>query len=221
MSEKKQILYEHTSYNTEEMVKRSNSFYHWLDKRRTVREFSSEKFPLEIIFRIIEAANTAPSGANKQPWHFCVIENPETKKAIREAAEQEEKENYQRRMSAEWLNDLEPIGTDENKPFLEEAPYLIVVMKKAYGLNEDGERLTHYYVNESVGIACGMLLAAIHNAGLVAVTHTPSPMMFLKRILDRPKNEQPFLLIPVGKPKEGAQVPAIRRKTIKEITSYY
>lgn len=221
MSEIKQILYEHTPYNTEEMVKRSDSFYHWLNKRRTVREFSSEKFPLEIIFRIIEAANTAPSGANKQPWHFCVIENSETKKAIREAAEQEERENYQRRMSAEWLNDLEPLGTDENKPFLEEAPYLIVVMKKAYGLNEDGERLTHYYVNESVGIACGMLLAAIHNAGLVAVTHTPSPMMFLKRILDRPKNEQPYLLIPVGKPKEGAQVPSIRRKTIKEITTYY
>jgi nitroreductase len=221
MEEKRFNVYEHPTYREEEMLKRSTDFYQWLDSRRTVREFSTETFPVEVIHQIIRAANTAPSGAHKQPWHFCVISDPAIKKKIREAAENEERENYERRMSDKWLEDLKPLGTDANKPFLEEAPYLIVVMKKAYGLSKSGERDTHYYVNESVGIASGMLLAAIHHAGLVAVTHTPSPMMFLKRILGRPKNEQPFLLIPVGKIKEGTTVPDLKRKDLNEITSFY
>lgn len=215
------ISYTHPTYNADEMLRRATAFYKWLDSRRTVREFSSEPFPIEVIHQIIRAASTAPSGAHKQPWHFCVVSDPSTKKQIREAAEKEERENYERRMSEEWLEDLKPIGTDANKPFLEEAPYLIVVMKKAYGLNDAGEKQTHYYVNESVGLASGMLLSAIHHAGLVAVTHTPSPMMFLKRILGRPKNEQPYLLIPVGKPKEDTTVPDLKRKGLNEIASFY
>ena len=221
MKHQDSIAYAHPTYEAEEMMKRSTAFYKWLNQRRTVREFSKEEFPVEVIHQIIRAASTAPSGANKQPWHFCVVSDKNVKKKIRQAAEAEEQENYTRRMSDEWLEDLKPIGTDAIKPFLEDAPFLIVVMKQSYGLSGAGDKETHYYVNESVGIASGMLLAAIHYAGLVAVTHTPSPMMFLKRILNRPKNEQPFLLIPVGKPKEETEVPNIKRKTLSGIASFY
>lgn len=214
------IPYARETYPPEEMIQRSDEFYQWLDSRRTVREFSSEPVPREVIDNIIRSASTAPSGAHKQPWTFCVVSDPEMKRKIRIAAEKEEYENYHRRMSEEWLRDLAPIGTDHHKPFLETVPYLIVVMKKAYEMDGNTKQNT-YYVNESVGLACGMLLAAIHHAGLVALTHTPSPMIFLKRILNRPKNEQPFLLIPVGKPAEQMTVPNLTRKTLEQITAYY
>jgi len=169
---------------------------------------------------IIMAASTAPSGAHKQPWTFCLVSNPELKRDIREAAEQEEYENYNGRMSDEWLDDLKTFGTDWHKPFLETAPYLIVIFKKAYEL-EGGKRCKNYYVNESVGLAAGFLLAGIHNAGLAALTHTPSPMNFLQRILKRPENERPFLLIPVGYPADDAQVPDLSRKEKQEVLIHY
>lgn len=215
------IPYQREVFSNEEMIEKSNSYFEWIDKRRTVRDFSSKSFPIEIIQNIVKAASTAPSGAHKQPWTFCVVSDPEMKKKIREAAEKEEYENYHRRMSDEWLKDLEPFATNHIKEFLEIAPYLIVVMKKSYDIEEEGEKRTNYYVNESVGLAAGFLLAAIHEAGLVALTHTPSPMMFLKRLLDRPKNEQPFLLIPVGLPTDNVEVPDIRRKPLEDVIAYY
>ncbi len=214
------IPYTMPEYTDEERIQRSYSFYEFLDSRRSVRHFSTESIPEEVIHNIIKAASTAPSGAHKQPWTFCVISSPEVKKQIREAAEKEEYENYHRRMSNEWLKDLKPMGTNHIKPYLEHAPYLIVVMKKSYEA-VNGEKANTYYANESVGIACGMLLAAIHNAGLVALTHTPSPMIFLKRILNRPKEEQPFLLIPVGKPSTDARVPDLSRKALNAVVASY
>ena len=204
----------------EEMLRRSREFYQLMDRRRTVRDFSDKPVPLEIIEQIILAASSAPSGANKQPWTFCVVSAPELKRRIREAAEKEEYENYHSRMSEEWLADLEPFGTDWHKPFLETAPYLIVVFKKAYDL-ADGVKKKNYYVNESVGLATGFLLAAIHNAGLASLTHTPSPMNFLQEILGRPENERPFLLIPVGYPAENARVPDINRKELGDVMVVY
>ena len=216
------IPYEGTTYPDSEMLDRSHQFYNWMDQRRSVRDYSEKPVPKEIIEHIVMSASTAPSGAHKQPWTFCLIskKNPELRKKIREAAEKEERENYETRMSQRWLNDLKPMGTDAVKPFLEEAPWLIVVFKRAYELVGD-QRNNNYYVNESVGIACGMLLTAIHNAGLVALTHTPSPMNFLANILDRPHNERAFLLIPVGYPKENAQIPDLKRKTLSEVVEYY
>ena len=216
------IPYEGTTYPDDEMLERSHQFYNWMDQRRSVRDYSEKPVPKEIIEHIVMSASTAPSGAHKQPWTFCLIskKNPELRKKIREAAEKEERENYETRMSQRWLNDLKPMGTDAVKPFLEEAPWLIVVFKRAYELVGD-QRNNNYYVNESVGIACGMLLTAIHNAGLVALTHTPSPMNFLANILDRPHNERAFLLIPVGYPKENAQIPDLKRKTLSEVVEYY
>ena len=214
------IPYQPTVFTEKEMEQRALEFYQWLDTRRSVRMFSDEPIPIEVVNNIIRAASTAPSGAHKQPWNFCVISDPKVKKQIREAAEKEEYENYNRRMNEEWLGDLKPFGTNYIKSYLEHAPYLIVVMKKAFEMEEGKKRQT-YYVNESVGIACGLLLAAIHNVGLVALTHTPSPMIFLKRILNRPKEEQPFLLIPVGKPAKNTMVPDIKRKHLEGITSYY
>ena len=201
-------------------INRSKDFYQWLDERRSVREFSDKEVPLEVIENILKAASTAPSGAHKQPWSFCVITNSEIKRKIRIAAEAEEKESYESRMSDRWLKDLEPFGTNWEKPFIEVAPYIIVVFKRAYEVI-DGEKRNNYYVNESVGLACGMLLAAIHNAGLVGLTHTPSPMNFLTKILDRPENERPFLLIPVGYPATDAMVPDIQRKELNEIMFRY
>lgn len=192
-----------------------------MDQRRSLRQFSDRPVPKEVIEHIIMTASSAPSGAHKQPWTFCVVSDPAVKKAIREAAEEEEYISYNGRMSEEWLKDLEPFDTDWNKPFLEIAPWLIIVFKKAYDLDEEGKKLKNYYVNESVGIASGFLLAAIHQAGLVSLTHTPSPMNFLQKLLNRPDNERPFLLIPVGYPAEDAQVPVLDRKKAEEVIVYY
>ncbi|MEM9982467.1 MAG: nitroreductase family protein, partial [Bacteroidota bacterium] len=189
--------YERITYELPEMLQRSKAFYEWLDTRRTVRDFSDKPIPKAVIEQLLLAASTAPSGAHKQPWTFCVVANPDLKKQIRIEAEKEEYESYHGRMGEEWLQDLAPIGTDWQKPFLEIAPYLIVVFKRVYELDKQQNKQNNYYVNESVGLAAGLLLAAIHEAGLVALTHTPSPMNFLSKILARPANERPFLLIPV------------------------
>jgi len=203
-----------------ELIQNAKTFYHEMESRRTVREFDSKPIPLEVMENIIRTAGTAPSGAHKQPWTFCLISDPEVKRQIRIAAEEEEKISYAERMPEDWKNDLKPLGTDWEKPFLEEAPYLIVVFKQSYGL-DSGEKVQHYYVSESVGIACGFLIAAIHQAGLVTVTHTPSPMNFLGKILERPSNEKPFLLLPVGFPKAETYVPDIERKALEEILIRY
>jgi iodotyrosine deiodinase len=205
----------------EELIRRSNNHYNLMQHRRSVRMFSSKPIPREVIDNLIRIAASAPSGAHKQPWTFCVVESQEYKKQIREAAEKEEYENYNSRMSDEWLNDLKPFGTDWNKEFLEEAPYLIVVFKKSYNVTQEGAKTKNYYVNESVGIACGFLLQAIHQMGLVSLTHTPSPMNFLSALLQRPKNEKPFLLIPMGYPAEDAMVPDIKRKSLQEVMVNY
>jgi nitroreductase len=215
------VPYSHETYSEEEMLFRSKVFYRWMDKRRSVRDFSDKPVAKEIIDNIILAASTAPSGAHKQPWTFCIISDPEIKSAIRQAAEKEEFESYSHRMSEEWLIDLKPFQTDWKKPFLEIAPYLIVVFKKAYDLLPDGTKRNNYYVNESVGLACGFLLAAIHHAGLVALTHTPSPMNFLSSILKRPENERPFLLIPVGYPADEVLVPKLERKKLEDVAQWY
>lgn len=208
------------SYSADEMLKRSEEFYGWLDRRRSVRDFSDQPVDRKIIENLLRAASTAPSGAHKQPWTFCVVSDPQLKKEIRKGAEEEEYESYNGRMSPEWLEDLRPLQTDWKKPFLEIAPYLIVVFKKAYDILPDGTKRTNYYVNESVGIACGLLLAAIHHAGLCALTHTPSPMNFLSKLLKRPENERPFLLIPVGYPAGETYVPKLTRKGLSEIAVF-
>ncbi len=213
--------YSHDTYTEEEMLFRSKVFYDWMNKRRTVREFANKAIPKEVIENIILTASTAPSGAHKQPWTFCVVQDPEIKAKIRVAAEKEEFESYSNRMSKEWLEDLKPFQTDWKKPFLETAPYLIIVFKKAFDLFPDGGKKTNYYVNESVGLACGFLLAAIHHAGLVALTHTPSPMNFLMRILQRPENERPFLLIPVGYAHPETYVPKLQRKSMASVAEFY
>ncbi len=215
------VAYTRDTYNAEEMIERSSTFFHWLDSRRTVRDYSDKPVPKEVIENILKSASTAPSGAHKQPWVFCVVSNPELKKKIRVAAEEEEKESYSRRMSDEWLEDLEHLGTNWEKPFLEIAPYLIIVFKKAYDLDEEKGKTNNYYVNESVGLASGFLLTAIHNAGLVGLTHTPSPMAFLSKLLERPSNERPFLLIPVGYPAEDTYVPQLTRKPLDGISVFY
>ncbi|MCB9262093.1 MAG: nitroreductase family protein [Flavobacteriales bacterium] len=197
-----------------------NQLYKKLNGRRTVREFSDKMVSIEVMEKLILTAGTAPSGANKQPWTFCAVNNAELKRKIKEAAEKEEFENYHGRMSEEWLKDLEQFGTNWQKPFLEIAPWLIIVFRKSYDF--DGiKKSKNYYVQESVGIACGMLITAIHNAGLVCLTHTPSPMNFLSQVLERPENEKPFLLIPVGYPAINATVPNIKRKALNEISQFY
>jgi len=215
------VQYHHESYTEEETINRSQSFYKWMDERRTVRDFSDKPIPKEVIDNLILTASTAPSGAHKQPWTFCVVSDPALKTQIRKAAEEEEYESYNSRMPAEWLDDLRPLQTDWHKPFLEIAPYLIVVFKKTYDLAPEGSKKTNYYVAESVGLACGFLLSAIHHAGLVALTHTPSPMNFLTKLLKRPENERPFLLIPVGYSTEDTYVPHLKRKPLEEIATYY
>jgi len=208
-------------YEEEELNHRSQTLLENLTKRRSIREFSDRPFSIDIIQNLVKTAATAPSGANKQPWTFCIVSNPEIKKTIRIEAEKEEYESYNNRMSDSWLEDLKPLGTDWKKPFLEIAPYLIVVFKKPYDLDSSGNKLQNYYVNESVGIACGILISAIHQAGLVTLTHTPSPMNFLTEILSRPGNERPYLLLPVGYPQKGTKVPDIKRKSYKEIAVEY
>ncbi|TYP93832.1 Nitroreductase [Fodinibius salinus] len=213
----------HTDYKrypVKEMRQRARSFYNEMQRRRTVRDFSDEDVPREIIEDCLRTAGTAPNGANKQPWHFSVVSDPEVQKEIREAAEEEEREFYENRATDEWLEALAHLGTDANKPFLEDAPYLIAIFSKSYGLKDDGEKETFYYVKESVGIATGMLITAIHNAGLASLTHTPSPMGFLNDILERPKNERAFLLLVVGYPKDDVSVPDITKKPLDEIASF-
>ncbi len=215
------IEYHHPGYSENEMLQRSKDFYRWMDERRTVRDFSNRSIPIEVIHHIILTASTAPSGAHKQPWTFCVVSDAKLKREIRVAAEKEEKESYDSRMSDDWLNDLKPLQTDWQKPFLETAPFLIVVFKTAYDILSDGSKRNNYYVNESVGIACGFLLAAIHHAGLVALTHTPSPMNFLTKILQRSENERPYLLIPVGYEASETYVPDLTRKKLENVYRHY
>lgn len=208
-------------YPPEEMLQRSASFYEEVNRRRTVREFSSRPVAREIIENALRAAGTAPSGANLQPWHFVVVSDPATKTRIREAAEVEEREFYQHRASPEWLAALEPLGTDDSKPFLEDAPYLIAVFLQKFAILPDGRKVKHYYPVESTGLACGILITALHDAGLVCLTHTPSPMAFLNEILHRPKTERPFLLLVTGYPAADAQVPDIHRKALEDYTSFF
>jgi iodotyrosine deiodinase len=215
------IHYQREINSPEKMIVLSKEFYNRMDQRRSIRDFSDKPVPKEVIENILLTASTAPSGAQKQPWTFCVVSNPDIKSKIRTEAEREEKESYNGRMSDEWLADLRPLQTDWQKPFLEIAPYLIIVFKQSYDLLPDGAKKTNYYVNESVGIACGFLLSAIHHAGLVALTHTPSPMNFLTKILNRPENEKPFLLIPVGYAADEVLVPKLRRKGLEEIANWY
>lgn len=215
------FIYPHKSFSKEESLKRSERYRKTTGTRRSIRDFSKKQVPEKLIENLIMSAASAPSGANKQPWTFCAISDPKIKSAIRIAAEKEEYDSYHGRMSEEWLADLKPIGTDWRKPFLEEAPWLIVVFKQSYGLDEANRKKQHYYVNESVGISCGFLIGAIHHAGLVTLTHTPSPMAFLSEILNRPRNERPYLLLPVGYPKEGAKVPDIKRKASNEVIVWF
>lgn len=213
-------LQQYREFPIEEMRERLEAFYTDMNRRRTVREFSTRPVPRDLIETALKVANTAPSGANLQPWHFVAVSGPETKRKIREAAEAEEREFYTHRASEEWLAALEPLGTDERKPFLETAPYLIAVFLQKYGELPDGRKLKHYYPAESTGLATGLLIAALHRAGLATLTHTPSPMKFLNEILGRPKSERPFLLLVVGYPAEAARVPDIRRKSLEEFTSW-
>ena len=198
------------------MLNFSKSFLTNISSRRSVRDFSDKAVPIDLITNAVKAAASAPSGANKQPWYFVIVTNPRIKKEIRLAAEREEKAFYSHRASDEWLKDLEPFETNWSKPFLEIAPSLIVVFKKTYDVKKK-QRKKNYYVNESVGISCGILLAALHNSGLATLTHTPSPMGFLERVLKRPKNEKAFLLIPVGFPSQDAEVPRLIKKPFNEV----
>ena len=207
-------------YSPEEMIKRSESFYNLVKQRRTVRDFSDKPVLNEVIENCIRTAGTAPSGANLQPWHFVVVSDLKIKKRIRFAAEKEEKEFYTNRAPKEWLDALAPLGTNEQKPFLEKAPHLIAIFAKSYDILPDGRKVKQYYSQESTGIACGILITAIHNAGLVSLTHTPSPMNFLNEILGRPNNERPFLLLVVGYPAKDAKVPDIKKKKLNEIANF-
>ncbi len=207
-------------YPIADMRQRADDFYVELKRRRTVRDFSDRPVPRDIIETCIRTAGTAPSGANQQPWHFAVISDPDIKRQIRLAAEEEERAFYSGRASGEWLDALEHLGTDASKPFLETAPYLIVIFAQRYGLDEKDGKVKHYYVNESVGIATGMLISALHHAGLATLTHTPSPMGFLSTILQRPANERPFLILVCGYPAKETQVPNIGKKSLEEIASF-
>jgi iodotyrosine deiodinase len=213
-------LTEYREYPTDEMIARARALADDLKRRRTVREFSDRAVPREVIEACIQAAATAPSGANQQPWHFVVVSDPKLKTRIREAAEEEEKEFYSGRAPDEWLEALAHLGTDEHKPFLETAPYLIVVFAESYQLKADGERRKNYYVTESVGLATGMLITALHTAGLATLTHTPSPMRFLNDLLERPYHERPFLILVTGYPADDASVPEISKKRFDQIATF-
>lgn len=221
MSIPKFIPLDYEKVSNGQVLENAENFRSSMDKRRSVRFFSDEDVPKAVIEKIIMTASSAPSGAHKQPWTFCVISSQDLKAKIREAAEKEEYENYNGRMSDEWLKDLEAFDTDWHKEFLTTAPWLIVVFKKAYDIENDGQKSKNYYVSESVGISCGFLIAAIHMAGLVTLTHTPSPMNFLQDILNRPDNERPYLLLPVGYPLEGVTVPNIERKNADAVIVYH
>ena len=222
MDQSKFVHYEGSkSYPIQEMQDRSAKFLEDIQRRRTIRDFSDKIVPEDIIVNCLKSAGTAPSGANRQPWHFSIVKNPDTKRKIREAAEEEEQKFYNERAPDEWLEALEPLGTDENKPFLEKAPYLIVIFSEAYGLDEKGNKIKNYYVPESVGIATGILITALHNAGLATLTHTPSPMNFLREILGRGENERAFLILVTGFPSENATVPNIQKKKLEDYTSFF
>lgn len=210
----------HRGYPLKEMQERAKTFREEMQCRRTIRTFSSRPVPREIIEECLRSAGTAPNGANMQPWHFVVVSDPDVKKQIRESAEKEEREFYERRASEEWLEALAPLGTDWQKPFLEDAPYLIVIFGLSNTILPEGEIRKNYYVTESVGIATGILITALHHTGLASLTHTPSPMAFLNKILKRPSNERPFLVLVVGYPAEGSTVPDISKKSLDEIASF-
>ena len=213
-------LAQYREYPVEEMKRRAADFYADIRGRRTVRNFADRAVPRDIIENCILAAGTAPNGANMQPWHFVVVSNSEIKKKIRKAAEAEERAFYRERAPEEWLEALKPFETDENKPFLETAPYLIVIFAQNYTLTPSGQKIKHYYVSESVGIATGILITAVHHAGLVSLTHTPSPMGFLNDLLDRPASERAFLILVVGYPAEDTTVPDIQKKSLDEIATF-
>ena len=213
-------LSSYIEFPADEMRERASAFLCEAQRRRTVRHFSDRPVPRDIIEMCILAAGTAPNGAHRQPWRFVVVSDPEVKRAIRVAAEEEEQAFYGGRAPEEWLEALAPLGTDETKPFLERAPYLIVVFGESYAVEKSGEKSKNYYVTESVGIATGMLITAIHRAGLVSLTHTPSPMAFLNEILGRPENERPFVILVVGYPSPDATVPELRRKSLEEIATF-
>jgi nitroreductase len=202
------------------MHDRAEAFYALMDRRRSVRDFSDRPVPRELIERAIQTAGTAPSGAHRQPWRFVAVDDPQIKREIREAAEAEERESYENRMSDEWLEALAPIGTDWQKPFLETAPWLVVCFAERYEVKENGEKVKNYYVQESCGIACGLFITALHYMGLATLTHTPSPMRFLNDILKRPSNERPYILFPVGYPAEAATVPDLDRKPLDDIVQW-
>ena len=210
---------EYQELDEEEMLARSSEFLERMEQRRSVRQFSSRSVPWEIIENCLRAAATAPSGANMQPWHYVVVSDSELKLRIRMAAEEEEREFYANRAPQEWLDALAPLGTDADKPFLESAPYLIVIFAKSYTISPQGKKVKNYYVSESVGIATGILITALHQSGLATLTHTPSPMRFLKQILNRPQNEHPFLILVVGYPADDAEVPKINKKPFNEINT--
>lgn len=213
-------LSDYREYPPEEMQRRAEAILAEFRRRRTVREFSDRPVSRQVIENCLMAAGTAPNGANRQPWHFVVISNPEVKQRIRAAAEEEEKEFYEHRAPREWLEALAVLGTDEHKPFLETAPYLIAIFAQSFELTSDGRKIKNYYVQESVGIATGFLIQALHHCGLVTLTHTPSPMGFLNKILNRPAHERPFLLLTVGYPAPDARVPDIRKKSLGEIATF-
>ncbi len=214
-------LADYREFPADEMQQRAADFLAEIRRRRTVRDFSDRPVPVGVIDDCLRAAATAPNGANQQPWHFVVVGEPETKQRIRLAAEAEERAFYGGRAPEEWLDALAPLGTDADKPFLETAPALIAIFAASYGIGPDGRKIKHYYVQESVGIATGFLIAALHHAGLATLTHTPSPMAFLNDILGRPANERPYLLLVVGYPADDAQVPAITKKPFDAIVSYH
>lgn len=214
-------LPDYREYPVEEMESRAAAFYAEIRRRRSVRAFAARPVPRTVIESCLLAAGTAPNGANFQPWHFAVVGNPALKAEIRRAAEAEEREFYTRRAPQDWLEALAPLGTDADKPFLETAPYLIAIFAQPYALTPEGKRIKHYYVTESVGIATGFLIAALHHAGLATLTHTPSPMGFLNKILHRPDHERAFLLLVVGYPAHDAQVPVITKKALDEIATFH
>jgi iodotyrosine deiodinase len=221
MTEPRHIpLTDQRSYSVDETVERSRNFYQEIKRRRTVRDFSDRPVSREVIENCILAAGTAPNGANLQPWHFSVVENLGVKTEIRKAAEQEEEAFYNGKAPQPWLDALAPLGTDSNKPFLETAPYLVVIFSKSHQQRNDGSTVKNYYANESTGIATGFLIAALHDAGLATLTHTPSPMKFLNKILNRPAHERPFVLLVVGYPSENAVVPDITKKSLAEISDF-
>ena len=221
MNKKSQKYIHSINLKQKDMINISKDFFNKIKTRRTIRDFSSKDIPEEILENVIQAAGRAPSGANQQPWHFVIVGNKKIKKSIRNAAEKEEQTFYTKRAPKEWLNALKHIGTDANKPHLEKAPYLIIVFAERYSINKKSEKIKNYYVSESVGIATGFLITALHFAGLVTLTHTPSPMKFLNKILNRPSNESAYLIIAVGYPEDDATVPVISKKKINEFLTKF